>query len=171
MAFLAAAMPYLAAATAVSSAVQQRSAGKEAEYNAKNLASQQEAAGKAAQAESQREAIEEHRKVEYATSRATALAAASGGKVSDPTIQNIIGDLRDEGEYRALSALYSGDTDAELANAQASATRREGKSRRRAANLSSATTILGGASDFAGKYGSKPSSRYSGASSHYSGPR
>lgn len=58
---------------------------------------------------SQRGAIEERRRGEFVTSRAQALAAASGAGALDPTIVGILGDLETETEFRALTALYEGE--------------------------------------------------------------
>lgn len=164
MAFLAAAAPYVALAATGVQAYTQIEQGRAAKSAAEAVAIQQEREGKAAQAEAQREALAERKKANYAASRALAVSAASGAGVAD----DAIADLQAEGDYRVLSALYSGDTDAQLANYAAGATRREGSARKRGAYMNAASTILGGASDFYSKYGDAPSS-YSGASSRYSG--
>jgi hypothetical protein len=59
-------------------------------------------------AASQRQAAEERRQADLVASRALAVAAASGGGVSDPTVVNIIARTRGEGVYRANVALYEG---------------------------------------------------------------
>ena len=58
---------------------------------------------------SQRQAVEEHRQASHVASRALAVAAASGGGVSDPTMVRIIANARGEGTYRANVALYEGE--------------------------------------------------------------
>lgn len=60
-------------------------------------------------AASQRQAGEERRQADLAASRALAVAAASGGGVSDPTVVNILANTRGEGAYRAQVALYEGE--------------------------------------------------------------
>lgn len=165
MAELVTYIPYAATAVQAYGSIQQ---GKAAKENAYNLARQKEREGRAAQAESQREALNERKKANYAESRALAVAASSGAGVSNPTVQNILGDIRAEGDYRVLSSLYSGDTDAELANYAASVTRKQGRASQRGAYLNSASTILSGASDFYSKYGNAPAN-YSGASDRYAG--
>lgn len=149
MAFLAAAAPYFAAGATLYQGYSSIEQGKAARANAETVAIQQERAGKADQAESQREALNERKKANYAASRALAVSAASGAGTAD----NIIGDLQAEGDYRVLSALYQGDTDAQLAKFAAGATRRQGAARQRGAYMNAGSTILGGASDFYSKYG------------------
>lgn len=154
MAFLAAAAQYVGLAAAGVKAYSGIEAGKAAKANAESVAIQKERQGKAAQAQSQREAIYERKKADYAGSRALAVAAASGGGVDNPTVQNILGGIKSQGDYNVLSTLYSGDTDAELANFSASATRNEGRAAQRASYLNAGSTILKGASSFYSKYNS-----------------
>ncbi len=61
---------------------------------------------------SQRAAIEQRRRGALVSSRAQALAAASGAGALDPTVVDIMGDLETETEIRALSALYEGEESA-----------------------------------------------------------
>lgn len=60
-------------------------------------------------AASQRDAADAARGARLAESRALALAAASGGGASSPTVMNIIADLAGEGAYRRSVALYGGE--------------------------------------------------------------
>lgn len=76
-----------------------------AEFNAVELERQ---AGIAV-ALGQRAALEERRVADYAASRALAVAAASGGGVSDPTIVKILADHKGMGAYKASLALYEGE--------------------------------------------------------------
>lgn len=151
MAFLAAAAPYIGLAQSAVSAYSQYEGGKAAKATSQGVALQQEKAGKAAQAESQRAALFERKKANYAMSRARAVGAASGAGVD----YDNIADLGAQGDYNVLSSLYSGDTDAELANYAAGATRNEGRARQRGAYMNAGSTILGGAADygFYKKYG------------------
>ena len=57
----------------------------------------------------QRAALEERRVADHAASRALAVAAASGGGVSDPTIVKLIADHKGMGAYKASLALYEGE--------------------------------------------------------------
>ena len=63
-------------------------------------------------AAAQRDALEERRNANLAASRALALAGASGGGASDPTIVRIVSSLKGEGSYRAGVALYKGEEQA-----------------------------------------------------------
>lgn len=65
--------------------------------------------GDLAMAASQRTALEERRQADLVASRALAVAAASGGGVSDPTIVDILTRTKGEGAYRARVALYEGE--------------------------------------------------------------
>ncbi len=60
-------------------------------------------------AASQRNLIAERRKGAFVSSRARAVAGASGGATTDPTIVSILGDIDLESEYRASLALYEGE--------------------------------------------------------------
>lgn len=97
-------------------------------------------------ATSQRSAREERRQARLASSRGLAVAAASGGGASDPTVVNMMADLEGEGEYRALSAMYEGETQARQYEAEAQARRKEAKNVKRAGLIKGMSTILSGAS-------------------------
>ena len=60
------------------------------------------------QAVAQREALEQRRQGRFVSSRAQALAAASGAGALDPTVIDILGGIETEAELRALTALYEG---------------------------------------------------------------
>lgn len=104
-------------------------------------------------ASSQRAAMDEKRSARLTASRALAVAAASGGGADDPTVVNTIAGIEGEGEYRALTALYNGDQQAEGMEAEAKARRRGAKSTKTAGLLKAGSTILSGASSIYGKYG------------------
>lgn len=153
MAQLASAVPYITLAMGAVSAYSSYESGKATQANAESAAIQSERNATAAQAEAQRSAIDERKKAKLLQSRARAVAAASGGSVNDPTIQTILTGIEDEGEYRAVSALYQGDTDAAAARYAAGTYRRQGRAAKRASYLNAASTILGSASSFYSKYG------------------
>jgi hypothetical protein len=115
-------------------------------------------------ASAQRAAIEERRRGRLARSRARNLAGASGAGADDPTVVGIFGDLAGEGEYNALSQLYSGEEaakglelDADVAESEAdmlsSAALYRGKAARRAGYIDSAGTVLSSGSSLFDKYG------------------
>lgn len=77
-------------------------------------------------AASQRAAIEEKKRGEFAKSRALAVGAASGGTTSD--IYGTIADLGAQGRYNELSAIYQGEDEARLLESQANLSLYEGES-------------------------------------------
>lgn len=150
MAFLAAALPYIATAVTAYSAIRQ---GTEANASAQNEALQLEAQANSERASSQRAYLEEQRQARYVGSRARAVAAASGAGVSDPTVENIFSGIEAEGEYRALARLYQGDVTAQGLEYGAQVRRREGRAAKSAGYLSAASTVMSGAASLYGKYG------------------
>lgn len=77
-------------------------------------------------ASAQRNAFEENRKADLVQSRALAVAAASGGSASDPSIVNMISQIHGEGVYRAGIALYEGEAKARKLRVQGEAYALEG---------------------------------------------
>ena len=110
-----AAIPILAVGTVLQFAGQMaqadaaKAAGRDAQIMADYRARQQDQAAGQEIAASQRGAAEERRRAQLVASRALAVAGASGGDVSDPTVQNLLADLEGEGAYRASLALYQGE--------------------------------------------------------------
>jgi len=92
----------------------------------------------------QRDAEEEQRNTELAYSRALAVAASSGGGVSDPTVVKLIGDLQGEGEYRVLSKLFVAEDEAEGLEYRATVAKREGRAKRRAYNIAAVGSLVEG---------------------------
>lgn len=86
-----------------------RAAGDRAKVAAEFDAWQANRAGGQAMAVAQRQAREELRQADLQASRALAVAAASGGGVSDPTIVRLLANVRGEGVYRSHVALYEGE--------------------------------------------------------------
>lgn len=107
-----------------------------------------EQAGKE-RATSQRASIEERRQAATVSSRALALAAASGAGASDPSVINNIADIEGEGEYRALTALYNGEETARGQEFDAANRRKEARNAKRAAMLKAAGTIISTGSSLA----------------------
>lgn len=87
-----------------------RAQAKMARVRAEFDAWQAEEDSKESIAIAQREAMEERRQSDIVASRALAVAAASGGGVSDPTIVNLIARIKGEGAYRAAVAMYEGES-------------------------------------------------------------
>lgn len=109
-------------------------------------------------ASSQRAAIEERRNADLVASRALAVAASSGAGASDVTVENILGDIEKEGEYRALTALYEGEQQATGMETAAKVRKWEGKMAKRASRLQAVGTLLEAGSSMYGKYGGTPGS-------------
>ena len=61
-------------------------------------------------AASQREAAAARRRKRLAQSTLQARAAASGAGALDPTVLDLEGDIEEEGEFQALSALFEGES-------------------------------------------------------------
>ena len=96
---------------------------EQAKFNAANL----EIQATAEQALSQRKFLDEKKRKRLALSRVTALSSASGAGALDPTVLNIMGEIEGEGEFNALSALFTGDSLATSLKNQAALTLHTGK--------------------------------------------
>jgi hypothetical protein len=84
-----------------------------------------------AQAASQRQAFDIDRQTQFITSRALAVAAASGGGASDPSVVRLIARDAGEGAYQRSLALYGGNDRARLDLESADARLYEGKTTER----------------------------------------
>lgn len=157
MAFLAAALPYIAAAGTVISTVStmraQREAGAAQNESAKFAADQYEDNAKAQRATAQRRAIESRRQGRIAASRAQAVGAASGSAGSVDVV-NRIADLEGQGEYAALVDMFNGEQASRGLETQASVTRYGGKQAETAGKKAATGTLISGVANLASKYGS-----------------
>ena len=158
--------------------MQQRSAAKAAaeaaRVQAENVArvrefeaEQQRVAAGQEQASAQRAALEEERRGRLIASRALAVAGASGGGVSDPTIINLLADLEGESAYRSAVSIYQGEDrarqlrmGADASTYEAAVTRQGGEMRAaayrmqaRQAGFGAAGTLMSGGSKLLEKYG------------------
>ncbi len=88
------------------------------------------------------EAQEERRRADFAYSRALAVAGAQSGRTSDPGITSLLSDITAEGDYRVLSTLWVGETEAEGLRFRAAAARREAESARTAALFNAVTSAV-----------------------------
>lgn len=73
------------------------------------------------QAVAQRAGADEERYARLLASRAVAVAGASGGGVTDPTVNKVIADISGEGAYRSALKIWQGDEAARSLNAGADA--------------------------------------------------
>lgn len=103
-------------------------------------AAQLDAAAKTERASAQRAAEEERRQSRLAISRARAVGAASGGGQDIP----LLGQIEEDGELRAQTAMWEGEEAAKGRKMQASAARFEGSQYKRAGTIGAGSTILGG---------------------------
>lgn len=113
-------------------------------------------------ATSQRSAIQERRQARLLQSRGQAVAAASGAGADDASVVDQLAGIEGEGEYRALTALYEGDTaaksmedDADARTRAAIATRKAGKANAMASYLSAGGSILSAGSTIYDRFGGK----------------
>lgn len=153
MAFLAAAIPYIAAASTVVGAVGAIKQGQDQQFEAQQQAAALRNQANADAAASDRQAIQQRRQSGYLQSRVQALAAASGAGATDPTVLSIQGQIAGEGEYHALTSLYEGSTSSENLRAQSQAAINAGQSAARAGVLKGIATPLVGATSLYTKYG------------------
>lgn len=127
-------------------------AGREAQLAARFTAAQLRQNAGQAQASSQRQAYEVDRQSQLIASRALAVAAASGGGASDPTVVNILARTAQEGSYRRAVALYGGDERARSMNLAADAKEMEGNNAEIGSWLSAgAKTVSAGANLMRGR--------------------
>lgn len=102
-----------------------------AEYQAAQL---RQNAGQS-QAMAERQAYNQDLDTRLLESRALAVAAASGGGASDPTVVNTIARIAGEGAYRKAAALYGGQDQARRQQMQAQAAEYHGAEERANSNL------------------------------------
>lgn len=127
----------------------QREAGENEQRAREMQAQAEERQGNEVQAASQREAEQRAQKARVLLSRQQAVAAASGGGASDPTVLKLMGDTAAEGEYQSLSALYEGKAKAAGLEDDAALQRWRGRQARTAGYTNANATMLSGVSGFA----------------------
>ncbi len=145
-----------AANTLAAGKAEQEAANVRAQALEHQAAQARQAAGQE-RATSQRAAIEQRRQGRLLSSRALARAAASGAGAGDPTVENILGGIGAEGEFRALSELFIGEerargleTQADLRIFESEQERRAGSAARRASRTKAFAQVLSGAAKVAG---------------------
>lgn len=123
-------------------------AGNDADAAAKYQARQLEAQGKAELAASAQQVKAEGLKKDFVLSRARTVAAASGG---GQDVQ-LLGDIEEEGTYRKLMALWTGEEAMKGRNQQAATSRFEGRQAKSASRWQAASTLLSGGASLYDKY-------------------
>jgi hypothetical protein len=106
-------------------------------------------------AASQREASDIRRKTQLAESRVRAVAAGSGGSSTDAGVQDILGEIGEQGEYNAMAALYEGKEAQRQYRQRAALTKKAGQFAFRSGLVSGASTIMQGASSLHERFGAK----------------
>lgn len=96
------------------------------------------------EASAERQSFLVGRQTQLVTSRALAVAAASGGGASDPTVVNMIARDAGQGAYQQAVALYQGQDRARLLMAQAAAKDYQGKEEAANSDLVGAGQAVGG---------------------------
>ena len=131
-------MGSIASANAMQAEAQ--AAQQQAQYKAKidQIQGQQQVA--AAQRKSQDQKLQ----TQYAESRLQALAAGGGGGADDPTIIKLGQDIAGQGEYNALSSLYTGQSAQWAYNTQSGLDIYQGNLEAMSLNSRANATILGG---------------------------
>lgn len=104
-------------------------------------------------AAAQRSAMEQRRQARLVQSRQQAVAAASGAGATDPTVVDLMTDTNAEGEYRALSELYTGEQRARGLETDAANTRYAGKVRAQQYRSRILPTILDTGATLLSRYG------------------
>jgi hypothetical protein len=133
--------------------------GERAQNEANYEASQLEVNAGQAKAAAQRQAENIGRQTDVMQSRGLALAAASGGSASDPSIVNLLARNAGIGAYQQAVALYGGDTAARDMNMRAQGTRYsgelsayDGQTAANAGRMRAGASLLDGASSLYSKY-------------------
>jgi len=161
-----AAIALMAAGTAVSvagtiaSGNAQAKAGRAQQQAAEYAAQQMRVQAGQERAAAQRTAMEQRREADKVRSRGLALAAASGGGASDPSVVNLLGDIDQEGTYRALTAMFEGEekalgleTGAQARSFEGEQAAFAGRIAKKASRTQALSTVLSSAGKIAGTYG------------------
>lgn len=98
-------------------------------------------------------AIQDRRRATYVASNARAATAAGGLTTTGTSAIANVGQIRGEGEYRALTSMYQGEDRASELDFRASQMRNEGSNAVKAGWLSGMSSVLSGGSSFYSKYG------------------
>ncbi len=95
-------------------------------------------------------AIQDRRRAAYVASNARAAIAGSGMATTGTTAERVVGDIRGEGEYRALTSLYQGEDRANELDYRAGQMRTGGSNAVKAGWLSGISTVLSSGSFYDG---------------------
>lgn len=143
MGFMGPAMSMLAGAGAIAG-------GNSAYAGAKSTASQLNQLAGQSRATGQRDAIEKRRQAALVNSR---LQAVAGGGAGDVGVVNLAADIAGEGEYRALTSLFEGESDAIALENKARVEIAKGKAARTAGYISAIPSLLSAGNSMYDKFG------------------
>lgn len=149
MAGLAALAPILSIGGTILTAAGAIQAGNAQQAASNYQAAQLDAAAKTERASAQRAAEEERRQGRLAISRARAVGGASGGGQDIP----LLGQIEEDAELRAQTAMWEGEEAAKGRKMQADAARFEGNQFARSGWFRGGTSILTGGASFLDNYG------------------
>lgn len=144
---------YSAGSAAAANGARQQAAAQFTAAQLEQQAGQTEASGQRAGAEQTRQAM-------LLNSRALALAAASGGGATDPTVVTLLSRTAAEGAYRSAVAIYQSEEQARQLRLKAAATSYEGdlalasgQDKQKAYETAAFGSLLTGAASLYSKYG------------------
>lgn len=115
-------------------------------------AAQLESDAKQSVAVAQKQGFEQQRQARLLASRALAVAAAGGGSASDPTVANLIGDIKGEGAYRQAVAVYQGEAQSQKQLAEAANVRLGVQQAEKAYKTKQLATLFSGGSQAMAAY-------------------
>lgn len=98
-------------------------------------------------------AIQDRRRATYVASSARARTAAGGMTTTGTSAIANVGEIRGQGEYNALTALYQGADRASELNFKAAGMRQSGSNAVTAGWISGISSVLSGGTSFYDKYG------------------
>lgn len=105
-------------------------------------------------------AIQDRRRATYVSSSAQARTAASGLTTTSTSSIANMGQIKGEGEYRALQAMYQGEDRANELDYRASQMRTQGSNAVISGWLSGVSSVLSGGTSFYTKYAADSSPNY-----------
>lgn len=118
--------------------------GLAANAQGKAIESQMKTKGDNEFAVAQRDSLRRKRETDLLLSRQKAVAAASGGGATDPTVMSVMGKTQQEGDYNAMIDMYNGSVNRADLYKQGAVARAEGKSKMWGSFLDAGSTIYSG---------------------------
>ncbi|WP_442582541.1 hypothetical protein ACSBOB_11590 [Mesorhizobium sp. ASY16-5R] len=131
------------------SAVGSVAGGISAKQNADAQADAAERQANEARAVSQREAVQRSKEAKLLISRQQALAAASGGGATDPSVLTNTGEIGKQGWLNSQTALYEGESQGRALEDSAAIGRWQGRKEMFAGFVDAGSTTLNGLGGFA----------------------